>query len=77
MLPVVEAMWFALDVAAPVLTEQQKQSILDQCYERMRRHVTPERRPRSCPRKVRKPVSGWPRLMKNQSTEGPFEFTIV
>jgi len=77
MLPVVEAMWFALDVAAPVLTEPQKQYIVDQCYERIRRHVTPERRPRSCPRKVRKPVSGWPRLMKNQSTEGPFEFTIV
>ncbi len=77
MLPVVEAMWFTLDVAAPVLTERQTQYILTQMYARMRHHITPARRPRSCPRAVRQPVTGWPRLMKNTSVEAPLEFTVV
>ncbi len=77
MLPIVEGMWFTLDIAAPVLTEDQKQFILTQMYERMRRHLTPKRRARSCPRAVRQPVTKWPRLLKNTSVEGPFEFTIV
>jgi hypothetical protein len=77
MLPIVEGMWFTLDIAAPVLTEDQKQFILTQMYERMRRHLTPKRRARSCPRAVRQPVTKWPRLLKNTSVDGPFEFTIL
>jgi len=77
MIPIVEGMWFTLDVAAPVLTARQTQYILKEMYERMRRHITPARRPRSCPRAVRQPVTGWPRLMKNTSVEGPLEFSVV
>lgn len=77
MLPIVEGMWFALDIAGPVLTEDQKHFILTQMYERMRRHITPKRRARSCPRAVRQPVTGWPRLRRNTSVEGPFEFTVL
>lgn len=58
MLPVVEAMWVTLDVAAPVLTAGQTQYILTQMYERMRHYITPARRPRSCPRAVRLPITG-------------------
>jgi hypothetical protein len=74
---VVEAMWFTLDVAAPVLREEQTQEILERMYERMRRYITPPRRARSCPRAVRQPVSRWPRLMHASSTEAPIEFTLV
>ena len=77
MLRVVEAMWFTLDVAAPVLDEGQTQYILKRMYQRMQHYVTPARRPRSCPRAVRRPVTGWPRLMKNASIEAPFIFSIV
>jgi hypothetical protein len=77
MLPIVEAMWFTLDVAAPGLTDEQTQFILAEMYQRMQRHITPARRPRSCPRAVRQPVTGWPRLMKNSSIEAPFEFTVL
>jgi hypothetical protein len=77
MIPIVEGMWFTLDVAAPVLSERQTRYILARMYQRMRRHITPPRRARSCPRAVRQPVTGWPRLMKNTSVEGPFEFKVV
>jgi len=77
MLRVVEGMWFTLDFAAPVFTERQTQYVLKRMYERMRRYLTPPRRARSCPRAVRQPVTGWPRLLKAESIQGPFEFTIV
>jgi hypothetical protein len=77
LLPIVEGMWFTLDIAGPVLTEDQRQFILTQMYDRMRRYITPKRRARSCPRAVRQPVTGWPRLRKNTSVEGPFEFTVL
>jgi hypothetical protein len=77
MLPIVEGMWFTLDIAGPVLTEDQKHFILTQMYERMRRHLTPKRRARSCPRAIRQPVSRWPRVMTNTSVEGPFELTVI
>lgn len=76
-LRIVEGMWFTLDVAAPVLTEDQTHFILTEMYHRMQRYVTPARRSRSCPRAVRQPVSRWPRLMQNTSVEGPLEFTVV
>ncbi len=77
MLRVVEGMWFTLDFAAGVFTEEQTEYVLKKMYERMQRYVTPRRRARSCPRAVRQPVTGWPRLMKAESIEGPFAFTIV
>ncbi len=77
MLRVVQAMWFTLDIAAAVLTERQTQHILKRGYQRMQQYITPARRARSCPRAVRRPVTGWPRLMRNTSVEGPFEFTVV
>ena len=35
------------------------------------------RRPRSCPRALRQPVSNWPRLRRNASSSGPFEFKVT
>jgi hypothetical protein len=77
MLRVVEGMWFTLDVAAPVLTAQQTQYILRRMYQRMRRYLTPPRRARSCPRAVRRPVTGWPRLLKATSVHGPIAYAII
>jgi hypothetical protein len=77
LLRVVDGMWFTLDIAAPVLTESQTEYILKRMYRHARQYITPARRPRSCPRAVRQPVTGWPRLMKNTSLEGPFEFTVL
>lgn len=37
---------------------------------------SPPRRARSCPRALRQPVSSWPRLRKNASSTGAFEFKI-
>lgn len=35
------------------------------------------RRPRSCPRALRQPVSNRPRLRRNASSSGPFQFKVT
>jgi hypothetical protein len=35
------------------------------------------RRARSCPRAVRQPVTGWPRLFRPESIEAPWQLQIV
>ena len=77
MLEVVKAMWLTLLLGDGVLSDRQTKRILKRGYTRMQRLVTPARRSRSCPRAVRQPVTGWPRLMKNESIEAPMEFTLV
>lgn len=77
MLRVVQAMWLTVDLGAGVLTERQTKQMLKRGYRRMQHYLTPARRSRSCPRAVRQPVTGWPRLMKNSSIEAPLEFTLV
>lgn len=39
--------------------------------------ISPPRRARSCPRALRQPVSKWPRLRRNSSSNGPFLFKLI
>ena len=39
--------------------------------------VSAPRRARSCPRAVRQLVTGWPRLHRNESIEGPVQFQLL
>jgi hypothetical protein len=76
-LRVTNAMWLAVELGDGVLTAQQIDAILTRGYARMRQYLTPVRRPRSCPRAVRQPVTGWPRLLEPHSIEAPLEFTVT
>ena len=40
-------------------------------------HRSKPRRTRSCPRALRQPVSKWPRLRRNASSSGSFEFKVT
>ena len=70
-------MWFTLEVAEGVLTERQIKLIVKRGYARMRHYLTPVRRSRSCPRAVRQPVTGWPRLLQPDSIDEPLEFKVL
>ena len=74
LLELLRPLWLTLALADDILQEWQKQELADRFYRQAGRCLTPKRRARSCPRKVRQPVSGWPRLMKNEYTEGPVSF---
>ena len=77
-LELMRPLWLTLALGGDLLTARQKQQLTERFLERAGRYVTRRRRqPRSCPRAVRQPVSKWPRLLQNQSWEGPVHFELL
>ena len=77
LLELIRPLWLTLALGEDVLEEWQKQELTERFYRKAGTYLTPKRRARSCPRKVRQPVSGWPRLMKNEYSEGPVTFKFA
>jgi hypothetical protein len=77
LLAVVRSTWFYLGPCEDLLTDRQKQQIVERGQALMRHCVTAKRRSRTNPRAVRQPVRKWPRLMQTHSVEGPMQFTVV
>ena len=75
-LQVVQSVWLFLSVFEDLFTEPQKNQIVRRGYRLMRQCLTAPRRSRSCPRAVRRPVTKWPRLLRNESVEAPLQFHI-
>ena len=73
----VQSMYLTVAVADGVITDAQLQTLMDRSYAVLRTYVTPARRSRSCPRKVRQPIKRWPRLLRTASVEGPFHLEIL
>ena len=77
-LELLRPLWLTLALGGDLLSARQKQQLSERFLERAGRLVTRQRKkPRSCPRAVRQPVSGWPRLRRNQSSEGPVRFHLL
>jgi hypothetical protein len=77
-LELMRPLWLTLALGGDLLSARQKQELTERFLEWAGRYVTRRRpRPRSCPRAVRQPVSGWPRLRRNQSWEGPVRFKLL
>ena len=64
-------------IVGDLLTEDLQREITVRFYDHMLLCLVQEREPRSCQRKVRQPVSKWPRLFNTQSWEGPLTFSIL
>ena len=77
-LELMRPLWLTLALGGDLLSARQKQQLTEKFLAWAGRYVTRRRRqPRSCPRAVRQPVSGWPRLLQNQSWEGPVHFKLL
>jgi hypothetical protein len=76
-LELLRPLWLVFALGDDILSEEQKRKLVERFYQHARRCVTPPKRARSCPRAVRQPVSGWPRIIKNESHEGPLRFQLV
>lgn len=72
-----KSLWLILAAAEGLLDNKTTQAIITRVRESIIRQATPPRRKRTCPRKVRQPVSSWPRLITNDSHEGDYEFEII
>lgn len=71
------AFWMILAVSDGLLTEATMQNMFSRVRETIIRQATPPRRTRNCPRKVRQPIGGWPRLTVNESNEGDYTFETI
>lgn len=76
-LELLQPLWLTLELGEDLLSERQKNELVKRFYKQMARCVSAPRRTRSCPRAVRQPVTGWPRLLHNESIEGPMQFQLV
>lgn len=77
-LELMRPLWLTLALGGDLLSARQRRQLTERFLERAARLVTRRRpKPRSCPRAVRQPVSGWPRLLQNQSWEGPVHFRML
>ncbi len=76
-LQVVRGMWLCLGPFDDILTDHQQARIVRRGRALIRRSVLAPRRPRTCARAVRQPVTKWPRLLKPQSIEAPWKPQLV
>jgi len=77
LLELIRPLWLVFALGDDLLEEWQKQQLTERFYAQARRCLTPKHRDRSCPRAVRQPVSGWPRLLKNTSWKKPIRVTVI
>lgn len=73
----VRGMWLFFGPFNDLMTDPLKTRIVRRGYRLMRAGVTAPRRSRTCPRAVRQPVTRWPRLMRPESIEGPWNLQIL
>jgi hypothetical protein len=61
---------------ADMLTPAQVSLVVRRSLKRIADMAIPKRRARSCPRKLRQPVSSWPRLRKNTYGKGAVDYSV-
>jgi len=77
LLELMRPLWLVLELGEDLLEEWQKKELTERFQKQARGCLTPRKRARSCPRAVRQPVTGWPRLIKNQSWTGSPSFKVI
>jgi len=76
-LNIVRGMWLFFGPFDDVFTDQQKTRVIRRGHALMRRSLSVPRRTRTCPRAVRQPVTRWPRLLRPESIEAPWQLQVV
>jgi len=76
-LTVVRGIWLVLGPFDDIFTDQQKNRVVRRGRALIRRSVIAPRRSRACPRAVRQPVTRWPRLLRPESIEAPWQLHIL
>lgn len=75
-LQAVRGLWSFLEMCEGVLSAQQVRRVVRRTLRHIAEMAIPKRRARSCPRKLRQPVSSWPRLRKNTYKSGAPQYEL-
>lgn len=73
----VRSLWSLVAVGQGILSARQVLALTERTIQWIAAQALPKRRPRSCPRAVRQPVCGWPRLVSNSSVHGPVQYEVL
>lgn len=71
------AVWMILAIIDELLPQRIRRILVHRVLDALVVQQSPPRRHRSCPRAVRQPIHKWPRLLKNTSSSGRFDYTII
>ncbi len=72
----VRSLWMTLAAGDGIITKKQAQALTRRMLDFLAATILPPRRQRSSPRKVRQPVSSWPRLTENSYSLGSSLYEI-
>jgi hypothetical protein len=75
-LEALRGLWQFLQVTSDLLNAQEIRLVVRRTLRQLADMAIPKRRPRSCPRALRQPVSSWPRLRKNTYRRGPVVYKV-
>lgn len=75
-LEAVRGLWRFLELSDGIMTAKQVRKVVRRTLRQIAEMAIPKRRQRSCPRALRQPVSGWPRLLKNSCQKGAVQYGI-
>jgi hypothetical protein len=72
-----QGIWMVVGLHPRRFNPRQTQAMIQSAIRALILWATPVRRNRSCPRKVRQPVSSWPRLIRRRESNGPITYEII
>lgn len=73
-----QSLWDTFETMGELLTAEQRSHVFKHYLKTVSKTaLLPERRARSCPRAIRKPVSGWPRKTDQPSHTGEVQISVV
>jgi hypothetical protein len=76
-LALVRPWWIMLALAGDILSAAQLHRLWDRFVVHIRTQTIPKKRLRSCQRKLRQPVSKWPRMIDPTHLTGPINITLL
>ena len=76
-LALVRPLWIMLALAGKILSERQIRLLCDRFANFIRTQTIPMKRHRSCQRRLRQPVSRWPRMTEPTHVTGPINITVT
>lgn len=71
-----EPLWLTLLLGADILSELQKQQLVERFYWLAARRVMQKKRRRSCPRVMRQPIQPWPRKRNQKESTDPITISV-
>jgi hypothetical protein len=75
-LNVFRSLWFFTALFEAILPQDILPKLVSRALDVLADHPSRARRHRSCPRAVRQPIGPWPRLLRNASSTGAFQYEI-